>query len=388
MIKLGVYLESSPEGGGTYQYNLSILDSLSTFDSSSYIVYVFYLDRSWEKILHNNFKKVHFKNPLFFRALGKLYKFLDKSKDGLRRSSMIFNPIVSTINKSDCDLMIFPSQDALSYLVNKKSLSTIHDLMHRYEPEFQEYKNGEYERREKHYALMCEFSDGILVDSEIGKNHVIESYNLSSSRIFVLPFVPPTYLLNSKMVNVKQKYNLPERYLFYPAQFWEHKNHLNLIESFKILIQKGYDINLVLVGSKKNNFNKVIDKINSYKLSNRVFVLGYVSNDEMFSLYKNALMTTFVSLLGPTNIPVMEALTIGSPLICSNVYAMPDQVGDAGLLVNPKDPEDISNKIELLLNDRMLIADLIVKGKKKVDNYTQIEFTHKLKSIIEKILKT
>ena len=138
----------------------------------------------------------------------------------------------------------------------------------------------------------------------------------------------------------------------------------------------------------KNNFNKVIDKINSYKLSNRVFVLGYVSNDEMFSLYKNALMTTFVSLLGPTNIPVMEALTIGSPLICSNVYAMPDQVGDAGLLVNPKDPEDISNKIELLLNDRMLIADLIVKGKKKVDNYTQIEFTHKLKSIIEKILKT
>ena len=388
VIKLGVYLESTPQGGGTYQYNLSILDSLSSYDSSLYIVTVFYLDRGWEKILHNNFKKVHVSNPLFFRGLGKLYKFLDKSKNGLRRSSMIFNPIVSTINKSDCDLIIFPSQDALSYQVNKKSLSSIHDLMHRYEPEFQEYKNGEYERREKHYSLMCKFSDGILVDSEIGKNHVIESYNLSSSRIFVLPFVPPTYLLNSKMVNVKEKYNLPERYLFYPAQFWEHKNHLNLIESFKILIQKGYDINLVLVGSKKNNFNKVIDKINSYKLSNRVFVLGYVSNDEMFSLYKNALMTTFVSLLGPTNIPVMEALTIGSPLICSNVYAMPDQVGDAGLLVNPKDPEDISNKIELLLNDRMLIADLIVKGKKKVDNYTQIEFTHKLKSIIEKILKT
>ena len=388
MTKLGVYLESSPEGGGTYQYNLSILDSLSTFDSSFYIVYVFYLDRSWEKILHNNFKKVHVKNPLFFRALGKLYKFLDKSKNGLRRSSMIFNPVISTINKSDCDLIIFPSQDALSYQVNKKSLSTIHDLMHRYEPEFQEYKNGEYERREKHYALMCEFSDGILVDSEIGKNHVIESYNLSSNKIFVLPFVPPTYLLSSKMVNVKQKYNLPERYLFYPAQFWEHKNHLNLIESFKILIQKGYDINLVLVGSKKNNFNKVIDKINRYKLSNRIFVLGYVNNDEMFSLYKNALMTIFVSLLGPTNIPVMEALTIGSPLICSNVYAMPDQVGDAALLVDPKNPEDISNKIELLLNDKMLIADLITKGKKKVENYTQMEFTHRLENIIEKILNT
>ena len=90
MIKLGVYLESSPEGGGTYQYNLSILDSLSSFDSSIYIVSVFYLDRSWEKFLHHNFKKVHVNNPLFLRALGKLYKFLDKSKNGLMCSSLIY----------------------------------------------------------------------------------------------------------------------------------------------------------------------------------------------------------------------------------------------------------------------------------------------------------
>lgn len=382
MKYIGIYLASEPYGGGTYQYNLSILHALESLDDSQYTVIAFFHSHEWEKIIPTGFEKIKANRPFILRVFGRVYKMIDHSPEGWRRFAYIFNPIINKINTSKCDIVIYPSQDAVSYQTKKKSLSTIHDLMHRYESHFEEYQNGEYERREKHYSMMCKYADGILVDSEIGKQHVVESYSTDSSKVFVLPFVPPLYLLDAKEVDVKAKYNLPDNYLFYPAQFWEHKNHINLLKAIKILKEKNIEVNLVLVGSKKNNYEKVMHLIKVLALQNNIFVLGYVSNDDMASLYKNAIATTFVSLIGPTNIPPMEALTLGSPLICSNAYGMPEQVRDGALLINPKSPEDIAKKIEKLISNKDLQEDLKNKGKQIILAYGQNAFKSHLESII------
>lgn len=386
MKKLGLYLASEPFGGGTYQYNLSIIHALDSFDQSQYNITIFCHSEKWADIVPKRFEKIIVERPLILRILGRFYKMIDRSAEGWRRFAWFFNPMIKEINKSDCELIIYPSQDALSYQINKKSLSTIHDLMHRYESHFEEYQNGEYDRREKHYSMMCKYATGILVDSNIGKKHVVESYATDESKVFVLPFVPPVYLLDGQDVDVKSKYNLPQNYLFYPAQFWEHKNHINLLKALRIVLDRGVDINLVLVGSKKNNYEKVMNLITELGLDNNVFVLGYVSNDDMASLYKNAVATTFVSLIGPTNIPPMEALTLGSPLICSNAYAMPEQVRDAALLVNPKSSEDIAEKIERLVLDIHVQENLKDKGIKIIEEYGQKEFGIKLKDIVDDLI--
>lgn len=386
MKKLGLYLASEPFGGGTYQYNLSIIHALDSFDQSQYNITIFCHSEKWADIVPKRFEKIIVARPLVLRILGRFYKMIDRSAEGYRRFAWLFNPMIKEINKSDCELIIYPSQDALSYQTNKKSLSTIHDLMHRYESHFEEYQNGEYDRREKHYLMMCKYATGILVDSHIGKKHVVESYATDESKVFVLPFVPPVYLLDGQDVDVKSKYNLPQNYLFYPAQFWEHKNHINLLKALRIVLDRGVDINLVLVGSKKNNYEKVMNLITELGLDNNVFVLGYVSNDDMASLYKNAVATTFVSLIGPTNIPPMEALTLGSPLICSNAYAMPEQVRDAALLVNPKSSEDIAEKIERLVLDIHVQENLKDKGIKIIEEYGQKEFGIKLKDIVDDLI--
>jgi glycosyltransferase involved in cell wall biosynthesis len=270
---IGIYLGSSPDGGGTYQYNLSIIKALETFDRSRYRVFAFFRSEAWKTNLPDAFEQIFVEEIRYRKVLGWIYRRIDRSKEGLRRFSSLFNPMVAAINKSSCDLVIFPSQDALSYQCNKQSLCAIHDLMHRYESQFNEYKFGEYAMRERHYANICRYAAGILADSELGKKQIVESYTASPDNVFVLPFIPPYYLLNAKTVDVRKKYKLPERYVFYPAQFWEHKNHLRLLDALKILRNQGVEINLVLTGAPRYNNRKVLKQIQQLGLGENVFFL-------------------------------------------------------------------------------------------------------------------
>ena len=386
MKHIGIYLAVEQNGGGTYQYNLSVIHALRDLDKNEYKLTAFFHNQDLIKHLSGDFSIVFKKKSIVRRFFNKLYRMIDRTPEASRRFASFFNPIINEINKSDCDIVIFPSQDQVSYQSNKKSLSTIHDLMHRYEGHFEEYQNGEYDLREKHYSLMCKYADGILVDSKVGKQQVIESYDIDEKNVFVLPFVPPFYLLDAKDIDIKSKYNLPDKYFFYPAQFWEHKNHLNLLNAVKILKDKDIEINLVLVGSKKNNYSKVTKKINELELNSNVYILGFVSNDDMASLYKNAIATTFVSLIGPTNIPPLEAMILGSPLICSNAYAMPEQVGDAALLIDPMNANDIAEKMQKIIDDDVLAKTCVQKGKKIIELYGQKEFSMKLELYIKSYL--
>lgn len=386
MINIGVYLATEQNGGGTYQYNLSVICALKALDKKEYKLTAFFHSENWSKHLSDDFTHVVKKKSLWRRILGKLFTIVNKNPETYRRFAPFFNPIIKKINSSDCDIVIYPSQDAVSYQTNKKSLSAIHDLMHRYESHFEEYQNGEYDVRELHYSMMCKYVDGILVDSNVGKQHVVESYNVDQNKVFVLPFVPPYYLLDAKVEDVKMKYDLPDQYFFYPAQFWQHKNHINLLSAVKILKNRNVDVNLVLVGSKKNNYDKVIKKIEEFELSDSVYILGYVSNDDMASLYQNAIATTFVSLIGPTNIPPLEAMILGCPLICSNAYAMPEQVGNSALLIDPMSPIDIAEKMNQIIDDEVLAKKCIKRGNEIINLYGQKEFSIKLESFIKKCL--
>jgi glycosyltransferase involved in cell wall biosynthesis len=258
--------------------------------------------------------------------------------------------------------------------------------MHRYERHFQEYQGRVYHERERHYRTVCADAVGILVDSELGRRHVVESYDRDPETVFVLPFAPPTYLLNTADVNVKEKYGLPDRYLFYPAQFWEHKNHIRLIEAVARTKEGALPVKLVLAGSPKNAYRRVVSRIEELGLEGDVFILGYVPNEDLSALYRHAVATVFVSLLGPTNIPPLEAMAVGSPLIVSNVYAMPEQVGDAALLVDPMDVEDIANKIALLWGGVSLRERLIERGHARSAAWTEEQFSARLTAIIERVV--
>ena len=133
-------------------------------------------------------------------------------------------------------MVLFPSQECYAAFQKTPAISVIHDLMHRYEV-FPEVKD-EYYAREQLYDSICNASVGIFVDSHVGKCQVIECYGkVHDSKVYVLPFTAPQYLYYE--CEKKPKQFLPEKYVFYPAQFWQHKNHINLIKAISLLKDNG-----------------------------------------------------------------------------------------------------------------------------------------------------
>ena len=122
-------------------------------------------------------------------------------------------------------------------------------------------------------------------------------------------------------------------------------------------------------------------------MEKQVFILGYLSEKEIVALYKTSIALVYPSLIGPTNIPILEAMVLGTPVLCSNLFSMPDQTGDAGLLFDPFNVNDMVEKIHRIWVDENLRQELIQKGYKKVKNMTLENFAMQWEKIIEEALQ-
>jgi len=259
--------------------------------------------------------------------------------------------------------------------------------MHRYESAFPEACSAEeFVVRERVCTRMCKYSKVIIVDSGVGKRQVEESYGKGlKAKTAILPFLPPPYIMENldKSENdyVIHKFGLQEKFLFYPAAFWKHKNHHGLVEAIKLLGERGLNVNAVFVGPQKNNYGYVLELINKYKLKERITILGYVDNQDIVSLYKKSVALVMPSFFGPTNIPIIEAMFLGVPVLCANVYAMPEQVGDAGLVFD-NTPEDMAMKIAAVWTDEKLRQLIREKALKRVQEFSLEKHAEKMKRIL------
>ncbi|MCJ7800896.1 MAG: glycosyltransferase family 4 protein, partial [Candidatus Marinimicrobia bacterium] len=294
-----------------------------------------------------------------------------------------FDTFSKSFIQQKCDLWVFPSQDIWAYSLPLSTLGTVHDLMHRYERQFPEAgSRKEYNIREKHYSRMCKKATGILVDSRLGKQQLIESYNVSSAKVHVLPFIAPQYIYKATK-SVLLKYDLPNKYLFYPAQFWEHKNHKALVRAILLIIAKLPDLKMVFVGSPNNGYTSLKSLIEKLDLQKVFIFLDQVPDEHMKELYTKARALIMPTFFGPTNIPPLEAFATGCPVATSNVYGMPEQIGDAGLLFNPNSDNEIADTIFKLWTDDNITISLAKKGYQKSKDWGQTQFNQRLLDIIK-----
>jgi len=126
-----------------------------------------------------------------------------------------------------------------------------------------------------------------------------------------------------------------------------------------------------------------MDYAKSKKIDKYVKFLGYVESREVSALYKGALALTMPTAFGPTNIPVLEAWTIGTPVIYSDIRGCRQQLGDAGLLADPNDPSAWANCIREILDNPKLATKLISLGKKRVSRWTMKEFADSVDHMLQ-----
>ena len=141
---------------------------------------------------------------------------------------------------------------------------------------------------------------------------------------------------------------------------------------------------LILAGGKKNNYQKTFEMIHDLKLEKEVLILGYINKNLLKSLYKSAKSLIFISFCGPTNIPPLEAISLGCPIICADVYGMKKQLGKTSLYVNPNNPRDIAKKMFKIL-DKKVLKKLFSYYKNTKKIYNQNIFNKNLSKIIKEI---
>jgi len=387
--RIGLYLGVAPTAGGMFQYAQSLVEALSRLDASRYSLITAYGDPEWALILARFGLAGHdLRHSYRGRHIADAAMALRLPVGIIRAMSPFFNPLVRKLLALNCDTWIFPAQESLTYQVpGVRVIGTIHDLMHIYEPNFPEVNSRfRYGIREHRFRNIACLSHAVLVDSEVGRDHVVESYHPPRERIWPLPYVAPSYLRDSKpRPDFDTHYCLPERFLFYPAQFWPHKNHLRLLDAISIVANDYPDISLVLTGSRRHAFDQVHAHVKALGLEHNVFFVGYVPDADLSGFYKRARALVMPTFFGPTNIPPLEALALGCPAIVSEIYGMPEQCGDAALYFNPKCPKHMAAQITRVWTDDELAAFMWGRGIKRSRSQGQAQFNHRITQIIESV---
>lgn len=383
--RAGVFLNTPRSSGGAFQYSQVLVEAMRALprDRTDLVLLSPYADyRSLAEDCGASF--VHLPLDLRERAIGRLTSGKAVPPALYRRFRLAFSSWVRTIDAQGLSWVAYPSQDHLSFCTRTPAIATIHDLMHRYETEFPELRDGgEYERRECLYKGIARWAKAILVDSELGRRHVLECYpSCPSDSVHVLPFAAPP-VRTGILQPTGELPELPSRFLFYPAQFWPHKNHLRLVEALALLKDRHPDMRLVFAGGAKGGHQAVVDAVGRLGLGHAVIFLGYVSDVAVQELYRRADALVMPSLLGPTNIPPLEAFSAGCPVVASRVYAVPEQLGDAALLVDPRSVPEIAAALDSVWTDSDLRRGLVARGRIRSAELSQDAFSARFAEIVE-----
>ncbi len=271
--------------------------------------------------------------------------------------------MVNDIKKLKPDIFHGLSQELPSGIekAGVKSIVTVHDLIFIRFPEYYKWIDTKIYTRKLIHA--CRVSDRVVAISEQTKKDLISYLNISSDKISVIYQGCNPYFRDKHSdefyLEIRKKYNLPERYLLYVSTIEERKNLLGIIKALHIT---NISVPLVVIGRKAGPyFKKVLDYINTYKLNNIIFP-GTIINTELPAIYRNAECFLYPSFFEGFGIPVIEALVSGTPVITSKGGCFAEAGGQGSIYVDPGNPEEIGNAILQVINDKELRDKMITLG--------------------------
>ena len=399
-MRIGIFVSVLQNSGGMYQYTASILKALHDWDTDHEFVIVRF---QGNQLPLDDFSGSRWSiatiDPQMARCKN-VAQYL--SGDGLDLICSNINPEMEKVFKDHrIELVISPRPVNFFFEWGVPYIMAIHDLQHRLQPHFPEVSaGGIWKSREYLFRNGVRYAENILVDSEVGKEDVLNFYGdyISPDQVRPLPFLP-FYRPDGKEITevgkrqVQKKYSLPDDFLFYPAQFWLHKNHSRLIHAVHILrsVHK-IDAPLVLAGSNSGGlegrevvFNNAMLLAEQLGVKDLVRYVGYVPDNDMPFLYSMAKALSMPTFFGPTNIPFLEAWAFGCPVLTSNIRGIREQVEIAGLLVDPENAYEMAEGILKLWTDNGLVRTLVAAGYEKISSYTSDDFARRLYKIIEDV---
>ena len=217
----------------------------------------------------------------------------------------------------------------------------------------------------------------VITFAEYTKNQIIEILKVNKDKIEVIYEGCGEKIQNGKTIDLKLK-GITKPYLFYIGTAYPHKNLKRLLKAFKLLLEKdGFNYQLV-IGGKEDYFCNELKKEamllnlwkgDSYK-DNKVVFLGFVKDEEKKSLYKNAILYVFPSLMEGFGFTPLEAMKEGVPVLSSKNSCLPEILGNSVYYFNAEDVQDVCDSMFVMLKDSNLRLQFIEKGLKQFSLYS------------------
>jgi alpha-1,3-rhamnosyl/mannosyltransferase len=217
----------------------------------------------------------------------------------------------------------------------------------------------------------------IIAISEFTKADLVEWLGIPREKITVVPLGVDTRMFKPMQGSagyLQDRFALEGDYILHVGTLENRKNLLPLLDAFSQVRKRHPHVRLVLAGNPGKGCEHVQEKIHKLGLEKAILRLGYLDGDQdLPHLYSGAKAFIFPSLYEGFGLPVLEALACGTPVAASNCTAIPEVAGDAALLFDPREPDDIADKVLRLLEDSGLVLALREKSFARVRSFTWTE---------------
>lgn len=310
------------------------------------------------------------------------------------RNTLFWDQVILSkcISKDKVDLFFSPFDKApifspVPYII------TIHDLLFNIVSE-KGYRNRYLYNTIYMFSrkLIARKASLIVTVSYYSKKDIMQMWGIQDKKVRVIPngisnhFHP---IESADLINgVKKKYGIERDYILYVGNFKPHKNVISLIEAFAKLPQDLKNLyQLVLCGEKDKYRIPLEEEIDNLRLGGKVVFTGMVDEEDLTALYSGATIFVFPSLYEGFGLPPLEAMACGLPVICSNATSLPEVVGDSGVLVDPRKPENFTNAMLSLLSDQNMRDRLRLKGLQRAKEFSLENTAKKLLEAIEGIVE-
>ncbi|MBW4575391.1 MAG: glycosyltransferase family 4 protein [Aphanothece sp. CMT-3BRIN-NPC111] len=279
------------------------------------------------------------------------------------------NPILSAFENGFQDANIVHGNDYTVYPC-KKSLKvmTIPDVTF---IKYPNYVNSSVKRYKGRVQQSLKWTDLVITISESSKKDIVEYLQVEPNRICVTPLASryyQGYIYNNiaSRLDLNIVYDFSKPYILFVSTLEPRKNIINLIKAFNLL-KNDYNIEhqLVLVGKKGWHYEPIFTAIKSSMWEQHIYHLDYLCDNLVAHFYSKADVFVYPSYYEGFGLPVLEAMTLGTPVVTSNTSSLPEVAGDAALLVDPNDPTQLADAILKVISDSSIRQELIDKGKER-----------------------
>ncbi len=357
----GRCLVGEQTGIGRYAHNL--IEALVELDSSNkYFLYFFNFIRSSdrEKLRQKYFVSGARLTNRILTVPNRPTRICDFVMDNLA--------IPWVLRHDKIDLFFSPGFCSVINLpAETRMIVTVHDVIYKLYPDF---FTGYGKRRLRVLGEALIRADKIIADSESTKRDILKFFGVQANNIVVVyPGVSDSFHVvnDTELIgSIRQRYNLSELFILFVGTLEPRKNLVGLMEAYSKL-RKTMDLKhkLVIVGRKGWDYESIFERVRDLGLKENVFFLDYLPEKDLPLLYNCAEMLVFPSIYEGFGLPPLEAMACGCPVITSNTSSLPEVVGEAAVLVNPHEVDDIARGIRQVLESPERKHDLIEKGLRR-----------------------